>query len=186
MIQIVKITISLLAVLLILTACSQAGKQKVLAFFFDGVESPDSTQSNGNSGSPMEGKNTEADEYTQSTQNYFYHAIYAEKECGICHDSEKGNQLTAELPDLCYQCHTNFSEEYENLHVPIAMGECGECHHAHMARNEKLLLSDTQTLCFACHEEADIRASETHSEIGETDCTECHNPHGSDNENLFY
>ena len=170
---------------LLLIACSQTKRQQVLSIFFDGVPSADSIQTSGSVNPDADSKARAANESSRNKPTYFYHVVYEDKQCEACHDPENANRITAELPDLCYQCHLDFSEEYENLHVPVAMGECGECHHPHQAKHEKLLIDQIQVLCFACHAEDDIRSSDTHSEIGDTSCSDCHNPHGSENDYLF-
>lgn len=174
-----------LGITFLLIACSQNKRHQVLSIFFDGVEPPDSTQSEVvRETDKATGRDASAD-LSRSIPTYYYHAIYQQKECSACHDSENANKLIEELPDLCYQCHSDFSEEFEYLHVPVAIGECGECHHPHLTQHEKLLIAQIQTLCFACHAEEDIRETETHSEIEETSCSDCHNPHGGEDEYLF-
>ena len=179
-----KILFLTICIIFLLLACSQTRKQEVLSFFFDGVNSQDTT----GAAAPLNPTKTDSisGRKSQAQPVFYYHAIYEEKQCEVCHDSENANRLVEELPDLCYQCHSDFSEEYENLHVPAAMGDCGECHHPHMAKHKKLLIAEVQTLCYSCHDQDDMLASETHSDIGETSCTDCHNPHGSNNEYLFY
>jgi predicted CXXCH cytochrome family protein len=171
---------------LLLIGCSQTKRQQVLSVFFDGVPTADSIQTSDSVISGKDSSDGASLELSRNEPTYFYHAVYEEKQCEACHDNENANRIMEELPDLCYQCHLDFSKEYENLHVPVAMGECGECHHPHLAKHEKLLVDQIQVLCFACHSEEDIRSSDTHSEIGESSCSECHNPHGSENEYLFY
>ena len=180
-----KTTFIFLGMMIVVLSCSHHKKQQVLSFFFDGVEESDTTSS-----VELQYKEGVQSDHSQlqnlqATQSYFYHAIYQQKECSACHDRENANKLIEDLPDLCYQCHADFSEEYEFLHVPVAMGECGSCHHPHLAKNEKLLIADIQTLCFSCHDPDELRATETHSEIGETSCSDCHNPHGGEDEYLF-
>lgn len=180
-----RLFIFILGIMLLCFSCSQSKRHQVLSIFFDGVESPDTTAAGRISGQGGNAKNDSESQLAQSTPTYFYHTIYQQKECSACHDSENANKLIEELPDLCYQCHSDFSEEYDYLHVPVAMGECGECHHPHLAKNEKLLIAEIQALCFSCHDQDDLRETETHSEIGETGCTDCHNPHGGEDEYLF-
>jgi len=180
-----KPIVIILGILLLFISCSQSKRHQVLSIFFDGVETPDTTSSGKVSGKGSKAENNSQNQLAQSIPTYYYHDIYQQKECGACHDSENANKLIEELPDLCYQCHADFSEEYEYLHVPVAMGECGECHHPHLAKNEKLLISKIPALCFSCHDQDDLLETETHSEIGDASCSDCHNPHGGEDEYLF-
>ena len=169
----------------LLSSCSQGGKHKVLSIFFDGVESSDTSGTDEQDRLEKASTPRAEQNLTTSKPQYYFHEVYEQKECGACHNNENSNKLVQEVPDLCYQCHTDFSQEYQVVHVPVAMGECGGCHHPHMAQHEKLLLDTIQKLCFACHEEEELRESETHREIGDTSCMNCHNPHGGENEYMF-
>lgn len=112
----------------------------------------------------------------------FVHPPYADRECKICH--REGGEFSEPQPQLCYQCHEDFTSKYLYIHGPVAGGYCTECHHPHSGK-KKLLIRQGQDLCLYCHEKEFIFKNENHSEIGETDCTECHNPHGGQDKTLF-
>jgi predicted CXXCH cytochrome family protein len=167
--------------------CSSSGRYRVLSFFFDGV--PEPAGANSAATDSLAADSTVAPDAEKRSQpaaaQYFYHAVYEEKSCESCHDPDNGNQLMEDQPDLCYQCHEDFSEKYSVLHAPVEGGECTSCHNPHLAKNKFLLVRQGQALCFECHFSEDIMETETHQDLGETDCTECHNPHGGEDEQLF-
>lgn len=173
--------------LLVFTACASSGNYKILSFFFDGVENKSEIKNQPADSLKAESALQQSAQglKTASGPGYFYHAVYQERACGSCHDSENGYKLLEPVPDLCYECHENFSDKYSYLHAPVEAGECTTCHHPHFSRNDHLLVRTGQDLCFSCHASEDILGSETHSEIGETVCTECHNAHGGEDETLF-
>jgi len=180
--------IFLLSFLLLLNLqCSSSTKYRVLSFFFDGVENPEQTNLvAADSSGQVVNQDAGTNESRRSSEpQYYYHAIYQERACDACHNAEQSNMLIEQVPDLCYQCHENFSETYAYLHAPVEGGECLTCHKPHFATNKDLLVQTGQQLCFDCHDQEELMAGETHSEIGETNCTECHNPHGGEDETLF-
>ncbi|MFZ4399136.1 MAG: cytochrome c3 family protein [Bacteroidales bacterium] len=109
-----------------------------------------------------------------------FHLPYQDKTCESCHDQNKMGKLNQEMPELCYQCHDNFSYKYKVLHGPVGGGQCTACHSPHSSVNSNLLLRKGQELCLYCHISKQIMETETHRDIGETDCTDCHNPHGGE------
>lgn len=176
-------SISLIVIFTFLVSCSPRVSNKVLTFFFDGVPSLDSA-------------NREEPQmnlvYTDTTRifrevpfetgtGYTYHYPYQEKECYSCHDEQSKSELIIRLPDLCYICHTDFSQEYNFVHGPVAGGYCTSCHNPHMSKEEKLLIRKGQNICTECHNGKDLLNNQTHSDIGDTECTLCHNPHGGGN-----
>ena len=175
--------ILLLGLLSILAACSH----KTLSFFFDGVpyENDSITASAGNNSYQSDSTRINELLAMKDGPEVTYHMPYLEKECAACHDEKVMGKLVAPQPDLCYQCHIDFSTSYAYLHVPVEMGECTACHSPHMSKEAKLLLRTGQQLCLGCHDQGDILKQENHDGIGDTACTDCHNPHGGSESNLL-
>lgn len=174
----------LMMISLNLLSCS-GGSKEIAKFFFDGVEE-DSVNSisdtllvdntNGNSTAFLN---------TGFIETIFYHEPYKDKQCDNCHQTRGSNQLTEPQPELCYNCHDDFSEQYDVLHGPVAGGYCTGCHNPHKSKIKKLLKSKGQQLCLNCHNKKDIMLNEIHFDIEDTSCIECHNPHGGDDRFLI-
>lgn len=160
----------------VVSSCSY----KSLSVFFDGVPNPADTTLMASALNPDQTLSERIDEINaiKAGPDMKYHMPYLDKACTACHDENLIGKFVKPEPDLCYQCHEDFSKRYAVLHVPVEMGECTSCHSPHMAQADKLLLRTGQALCFGCHDEGDTRKAEPHQEIGTTSCTDCHNPHG--------
>jgi predicted CXXCH cytochrome family protein len=94
-------------------------------------------------------------------------------------------KLIKNLPELCYQCHEDFSTRFKVLHGPVAGGQCSVCHSPHMSLNADLLVRTGQSQCLHCHESGEIFKTAVHQDNKETNCTECHNPHGGEDRNIL-
>lgn len=110
---------------------------------------------------------------------FYFHAVYQQKECDACHEISQGNVLLEQPPELCYGCHDDYREENTVLHGPVGAGMCLTCHNPHFAKNEKLLLKKKDELCLDCHESGLVYQNEVHDGVERSDCLECHNPHAS-------
>ncbi len=88
------------------------------------------------------------------------------------------NNLAAETPYVCYQCHSSMQRFEELAHPHQMLGPngftCDTCHDPHGNVRQET----RSELCLQCHEGAPTMAwhSSTHSLNG-VDCTDCHNPH---------
>jgi predicted CXXCH cytochrome family protein len=171
------------SLILLFSACSY----KTLSIFFDGVPNPQDPliiASDYNS-NPYESARIDEVHALKAGPEMNYHMPYLDKACTACHDENKFGKFVLPEPDLCYQCHDDFSTTYAVLHVPVEMGECTSCHSPHMSENRKLLVKTGQQLCLSCHDKGDVMKMESHEGIGDSDCIECHNPHGSSESNLL-
>lgn len=166
-----------------MVACSVQKNYKTLSFFFDGVPEPvndslmvqvDTTLNDSLSADMLLALN--------SVPEVYYHAPYQEKLCSDCHDSQVMGKLTTEQPELCYQCHTDYSTDYKTLHGPVEGGSCTECHDPHQSKINKLLRSEGESLCFTCHDEEGTLENTMHNIVDEKNCITCHNPHGGENQ----
>ncbi len=117
------------------------------------------------------------------------HAPYEGQECTYCHTphhSLRQGLLTAEVPDLCFDCHEDLGEltSLTSVHPPFEE-ECLSCHQPHVARFSSLLIKKSPMLCLDCHEadEETNPAHATHGSFKESEpCLTCHTPHASEQE----
>ncbi|MFZ4521378.1 MAG: cytochrome c3 family protein [Bacteroidales bacterium] len=159
--------------------CSPVKHHKTLAFFFDGVPSPQANDDFASRDSvkkpdSITGKSLQKAGKPQPN----YHKPYKEKHCDACHDQGTMGKFVIEQPMLCYQCHADFSKKYKVVHGPVAGGFCTLCHEPHSSVNRKLLKRVDQQLCFYCHTADIVLNTKAHANIADTSCTDCHNPHG--------
>jgi len=175
---------SLLAAMLILTACSVQEHYSTLSIFFDGVPNPDEAKlltADSTSTSSAISTSIEQNEMPE----FFVHLPYRDKECASCHDKGSMGNLTRLEPGLCYQCHTRLQSKHIFEHGPVAGGYCSQCHHPHRTKEENLLLRSGEDLCLQCHNNTEVSESIFHNISDESDCIVCHNPHGSENQSLL-
>ena len=121
--------------------------------------------------------------WAANTQSF--HAPFSSKECAACHDKQSMGRYTASEPEMCYQCHDNFTNTYTILHAPVEAGSCTECHNPHQSQYPKLLKSDERAMCFSCHDYTEPNWISVHEGIDNAKCSECHNPHGSHESGLL-
>ncbi len=173
--------ILLLAFTFAVNTCAPNIRYKVLSLVFDGVPAP----KNGSAltTDSLQNGNTKSNSLTRrvisAKPKNFYHPPYQERSCNNCH-SKSGSSLLKPQPQLCYECHDDFNDEYSVLHGPVASGNCTSCHNPHMSKNENLLRVKKEQLCFYCHESALVFQNENHEDVEPGDCMDCHNVHGSD------
>jgi predicted CXXCH cytochrome family protein len=182
-----QVTILLLAVFIVyLSGCSTSNNFKTLSFFFDGVPDPSKTASTQviDSLSSLDTLALALNPVNKGPQMQL-HSPYQDKQCNSCHDQSKMGKLIKNLPELCYQCHEDFSTRFKVLHGPVAGGQCSVCHSPHMSLNADLLVRTGQSQCLHCHESGEIFKTAVHQDNKETNCTECHNPHGGEDRNIL-
>ena len=88
--------------------------------------------------------------------------------------------LVKPLAELCITCHADKTRQFPQMHGPVAVGECAECHDGHRSAYPHLLLKPVPTVVlpmprpnapgrktWGCPRPSD-----------DADCTNCHNPHG--------
>ncbi len=116
------------------------------------------------------------------------HPPYAAQDCTLCHKSanpKNGDDLTMEVPNLCYQCHDKKAKEGKKfVHGPVAAGACTICHNPHQSQNSALLTySNINQLCTSCHTAKGEMLKTTqniHPPVKDS-CINCHDPHTEDN-----
>ncbi len=117
--------------------------------------------------------------------------------CHAPHASEYPFELKSVTVEFCTECHEDILQEYRKStvkHAPVIEGSaCLNCHDAHMAEDERLLLADGIDVCLKCHDgtitvdqyelaHMGQLLSENpvhHGPIQEKECSGCHKPHGS-------
>lgn len=165
---------------LFLASCAPQVRYNVLSFFFDGVPDPD-LEVNVAPGDSLVLASLTTDSITFPVEvkpSVLYHYPYQEKECMLCHDPESVGSLISAEPNLCYQCHEDYSQIYSNLHGPVEAGYCSVCHEPHMSKVENLLQLEVNKLCAKCHVEFSENQPDFHIRLDDEKCTVCHNPHG--------
>ncbi len=109
--------------------------------------------------------------------------------CADCHQShtEIGHSLKKEMPNLCYDCHTEVQASfYMPSHHPLNEGivNCLDCHDIHGGNLEFAAEDHGRQRCFSCHPQMEGPFVFEHAPVNE-DCGICHEPHGSVANNLL-
>jgi predicted CXXCH cytochrome family protein len=125
-----------------------------------------------------------------STRAGVHSPIADDRECTPCHSPHAGQSslLWQEEPDLCFQCHDDFTlnkkgEELEYIHGPVAMGACSACHRPHASKDKYLMDAHGLDVCIDCHDDPTLSSGDKlwiydHPPV-EEDCMNCHNAHAS-------
>jgi len=159
-------------------SCDEVKNHDVLTFFFEGVP-------------PLQGQHTE--DFTDSEfqgfsrtrpkQTWFIHQ--PRKDCTLCHDKSKQRVFSSQtylrkpVPELCYECHADYTTSASYVHGPVAVGRCLFCHNPHRSRIEHLLIEPEPELCFLCHNIDTVSSIPAHLVKQQFACTDCHNAHTS-------
>ena len=171
--------------LLLLSSCDEVERHKVLTFFFDGVPPLQTATSETKSPGVKDSKAVDA----APTAGWHVHPPL--KDCTNCHSDQRRTgfsrkvQLVAEVPKLCYKCHSEFSTLDTWVHGPVATGDCLLCHEQHKTKTEFLLKKPMPELCFQCHDVQAIRAVKNHKEESYSSCTDCHDGHAGATRSLL-
>lgn len=89
----------------------------------------------------------------------------------------------------CRGCHDGV-EQGQNVHPPVAAGECTSCHRTAPGKGhprEKgsvALVEQGEKLCYQCHD-SKATLKYVHSPVASGDCTACHDPHHAANRALL-
>lgn len=164
-------------VLLTVLSCSEGKRHRTMEFFFDGVpplpgERPEFGPLDANepgAGSPS------------ATGGWYVHEPL--KDCTQCHPSKRRArisrevQLVAQVPQLCYQCHTEFTSLSGWIHGPVVTGDCLFCHEPHKTRNPYLLTHPVPDMCYQCHDQEALSLVTNHADASYAHCIDCHAGH---------
>ena len=162
---------------LLLFGCASPGtRYRVLSVFFDGVPSPDVQTE------PFEAEaTTEVDEVEAPARPAgSRHGPFAKRQCEVCHDLGRSNELKGKRTEICRTCHTEDMFEGAVVHGPVAAGQCYGCHDAHQSRFPHLLFDAGSALCDRCHDVETFAAAQQHRTDKGEDCLGCHRPHVAD------
>jgi predicted CXXCH cytochrome family protein len=160
-------------------SCDEVERHKTLTFFFDGVPPL------GQEGLQEESLEPNSPELAQMGQTPTWYVHEPRKDCSICHGKHKQRSfssqmyLTAPVPKLCYDCHTDYTVSAPFVHGPVAVGQCLFCHNPHKSKIEHLLNEPEPGLCYLCHDINTIELIAAHLPKQLSACTDCHNPHAS-------
>jgi predicted CXXCH cytochrome family protein len=157
--------------------CTVQQTHQVLLFFFDGVDKNVNLTGALSKDSLAKISGAKRDALLKKNRpDLCVHKPYKEKKCDNCHTPDK--RLLMPMPNLCFKCHKNFSEQYEVVHGPVASGGCMNCHNQHSSKYDKLLIRQGQQICLYCHTNTMVFANKVHHDIEDAECTMCHSPHG--------
>ncbi len=170
---------------LLLASCDPVERHDMLTFFFDGV--PPLRSETAPTAAPA--RKEDAAAVSAPASNWIIHEPV--KDCTRCHGNRQQRgfspkvQLLAEVPQLCYQCHKEYSSLEGWVHGPVATGDCLLCHEPHKTQTESLLRKPVPELCHRCHEPQAVRALRHHAEPSYGHCTDCHEGHAGATKNLL-
>jgi len=160
-------------------SCDDVERHEALTFFFDGVPPMGPEDLQGESLDPN------SPELAQTGQTPAWYVHEPRKNCSICHVKRKQRSissqtyLTAPVPKLCYNCHTDYTASAPFVHGPVAVGQCLFCHNPHKSKIEHLLIAPEPGLCYQCHDIDTIELIAAHLPKQLSACTDCHNAHAS-------
>jgi len=87
--------------------------------------------------------------------------------------------LIKPVPELCYECHADYTTSESYVHGPVAVGQCLLCHNPHKSQFEHLLNESQPKLCYMCHNVNVINSIPAHLTEQKFTCTDCHDSHTS-------
>lgn len=175
----------LMLLALFFISCNEIERHNALTFFFDGVPPL------GQEGLQEGTLETSSPELAQTGQAPVWYVHEARKDCSNCHGKRIQRsfapqpRLIAPIPQLCYNCHADFTASAPFVHGPVAVGQCLFCHNPHKSQIKYLLRKPEPELCYQCHDENTIELIAAHLPKQLSDCTACHDPHASINEALL-
>ena len=165
--------------------CSAKKDYRTLSFFFDDVDTTSETNSTALTNN-MTQKSSKGNEDSSIVKTKVYkHKVYNRKDCKKCHQFTSKGKLAKEEPELCYQCHDDYTEKYPKIHGPVAAGFCSTCHEHHKSKYKYLLKMPIREICQHCHVAGDIEKNPAHLNTSAIACVDCHNSHGGETINML-
>jgi predicted CXXCH cytochrome family protein len=174
--------------LMLFTSCDPVKRHETLVFFFDGVPPLGSETAEVEEDILTAGSEDE-ETVRRPRQVVFLHEPY--QQCSRCHGEleqqgfSRQMELAAPVPNLCYECHDDYTESAVVVHGPVALGQCIFCHDPHQSKNEHLVKRPEPELCYFCHDVSVIESIDEHQTEALLECTNCHDAHSSENQGLL-
>ena len=159
--------------------CSKEKKHDILTFLFDGVPPL------GQKGSKTELVNADFRATSQVPEGPVWYVHEPRKNCTNCHDKSRQRNMSPQtylktpVPQLCYNCHSDYRSSAQYVHGPVAVGQCLYCHNPHASQIKHLLIESEPELCYKCHDQYAVELIPGHYSKQMSICTNCHNPHSS-------
>jgi predicted CXXCH cytochrome family protein len=160
-------------------SCDEAESHNVLTFFFEGVPPLGQDQLT----EELVGSGSTQLSQTRPKQIWFVHQ--PRKDCTLCHDKSRQRVFSSKtylikpVPELCYECHADYTTSASYVHGPVSVGQCLLCHNPHRSRIEHLLKEPQPQLCYLCHNIDAVKLIPAHLVKEQFICTDCHNAHTS-------
>ena len=128
------------------------------------------------------------DDLKTSFERQYVHSPVEENNCIGCHNPHAAKHpfmLSEGIPDLCYSCHLDEQENFDQfpyIHTAVKQGDCTGCHDPHSSDSKHLQKGEGAQLCYPCHKEEaeEFGKGDIHLPIEEGECSICHMPHASD------
>ncbi len=160
-------------------SCDEVKHHDVLTFFFEGVPPLGQEQLTEEPG------DYDSRELSGTGSRQLWYAHPPKKDCTVCHDKSRQRLFSSQtylikpVPELCYQCHADYTTSASYVHGPVAVGRCLFCHNPHKSRIEHLLTEPEPQLCYLCHNIETVKLIPAHLVKEQFACTDCHNAHTS-------
>jgi predicted CXXCH cytochrome family protein len=162
-----------------IVSCNEIEHHKMLTFFFEGVPPLYQDQLS------EELVDSGSGQFLQRRSKQVWYVHQPRKDCTLCHDKSRQSLFSSQtylikpIPELCYECHADYTTSASYVHGPVAVGQCLLCHNPHRSRIEHLLKEHEPKLCYICHNADMINSIPAHLTEQKFNCTDCHNSHTS-------
>ena len=162
-----------------IVSCDEVERYNVMTFFFEGVPPLGQDQLTEEFG------DYDSRELSQTRPKQIWFTHQPAKDCTTCHDFSKRRVFSSQtylikpVPELCYECHADYTTSASYVHGPVAVGRCLFCHNPHKSRIEHLLTEPEPQLCYQCHNIDAVKLIPAHLVKQQFACTDCHNAHTS-------
>ncbi len=160
-------------------SCDEVEHHDVLTFFFEGVPPLGQGQLSEEPG------DYDSQRLSQRRPKQLWYVHEPRKDCTLCHDESRQRVFSSKtylikpVPELCYECHPDYTTSASYVHGPVAVGRCLFCHNPHKSRTEHLLVEPEPQLCYLCHNIDTVSLIPAHLVKQQFACTDCHNAHTS-------
>ena len=160
-------------------SCDEVERHNVLTFFFEGVPPLGQDQLTEEPG------DYDSRKLSQMRPEQLWYVHQPRKDCTLCHDKSRQRVFSSQtylikpVPELCYECHADYTTSASYVHGPVAVGRCLFCHNPHKSRIEHLLKEPEPRLCYLCHNIDTVKLIPAHLVEQQFACTDCHNAHTS-------